>query len=224
MKKILLTTMIAGALALSTFAQGYMTFSAGSTQKISYSTATDGSGAVGFPAGTVASLAGYGNLNVALYTALSGTTLGVISGSTKFGGAPDLSSWAIASPILQKIAPTAGLVPTSNWTTDTSSGSPGASMQFEIVGWTGTYTSFGAAYSAALSGSQVLLGWCGSTLSTGAFGWQQISGTLATPLPITKDATHYNGLELAPYIVPEPSTMALAGLGIASLLIFRRRK
>lgn len=38
----------------------------------------------------------------------------------------------------------------------------------------------------------------------------------------TPSASQWNGLTL--YAVPEPSSMALAGLGAASLLIFRRRK
>jgi hypothetical protein len=36
--------------------------------------------------------------------------------------------------------------------------------------------------------------------------------------------TGFNGLVLEAVAVPEPSTFALAGLGAAALMIFRRRK
>lgn len=52
-------------------------------------------------------------------------------------------------------------------------------------------------------------------LATGA-------ATATTLFSATPNANQWNGITM--YAVPEPTSMALAGLGAASLLIFRRRK
>lgn len=70
-------------------------------------------------------------------------------------------------------------------------------------------------------------------VSTGFFGWSAIAtGTSGGPDPVTgqtvpalalwSGTTLTSGFNLTP--IPEPTTMALAGLGAAALLIFRRRK
>jgi hypothetical protein len=55
--------------------------------------------------------------------------------------------------------------------------------------------------------------------TSGALGGVNSDGVAFPVNPKTVGTTSFNI-----YFVPEPSTIALAGLGAASLLIFRRRK
>ena len=211
MKKILVTTLVACALVSSALAQGTVTFLA-PIGGIKYT--TDGTTMTAFPAGNPATLANYGQLNIAAYYhSTVGTTISMI------GGVPDLTAtagWKLAGPIVSQIAPLAGGVPAKVLTTtDTAANAP---VQMEIVAWTGSAASFNA---AALAGGNVLLAWTGDAKSGGLLGWNQATGGGTAP-PASLTAGAFNGLVLAP--IPEPSTFALAGLGAAALLIFRRRK
>ena len=89
----------------------------------------------------------------------------------------------------------------------------GATGFFQIL----IFESSAADYAAASTGTEL---WYASTpVFSGAAGG-------FAPTPLTSFATWTAGditLTANP-IVPEPSTLALAGLGIASLLLFRRRK
>jgi hypothetical protein len=96
-----------------------------------------------------------------------------------------------------------------------------------LVGWTGNATD----WNTALASGTGLFGWTGAQRFTGDSGgaleWLNATGNPGasppiTPVAFTYGATGFNGLVLAP--IPEPSTFALAGLGAAALLIFRRRK
>ena len=93
---------------------------------------------------------------------------------------------------------------------------PGGPVTLQLRAWwagaTGnTYTSYEAAFGAG----NVRLGY--SPLLTLA-----VTGNGAgSPPTIPVDLIGLSGFQLA---IPEPSSMALAGLGAASLLIFRRRK
>jgi len=89
---------------------------------------------------------------------------------------------------------------------------PGGGAALVVRGWTG--------------GS---LTWAGRDLVTGQDGYSSIFtlaalGNPTTVPPGTPASINpaFTGLTLAP--VPEPSSMVLAGLGAASLLLFRRRK
>ena|ERR1700722_5435500 len=94
----------------------------------------------------------------------------------------------------------------------------GATGTFEVEGWTGSFGS----YAAAVAGEP----------PTGAVGlsssFVSAEGNLGTTpkglaANITTGAGSWTGqLILVP--VPEPSTIALGGLGAAALLMFRRRK
>lgn len=86
----------------------------------------------------------------------------------------------------------------------------GGSVDYVVMGWTGAASSFDAAITA------------------GGMVGQSAKGTTATGNPTTippgtavSIAPTFTGALLAP--VPEPTTLALAGLGAAALLIFRRR-
>lgn len=89
-----------------------------------------------------------------------------------------------------------------------------ATGTFIVEGWTGNF----ASYAAATAGN----GWVGQTPS-----FVNSEGNPATPTPPVglsgQSGSGWNGnLVLVP--VPEPSTIALGGLGAAALLLFRRRK
>lgn len=96
----------------------------------------------------------------------------------------------------------------------------GASAQYIIAGWTGNYTTYEAAWTAA-----------GANPANSFIGLSPVFTTVTgdpnlTPpgLAVSLRPT-FGGVTLAPVaVIPEPSTFALAGLGAAALLIFRRRK
>ena len=90
----------------------------------------------------------------------------------------------------------------------------GSTGIFQVVAWQGNYTTWAEAYAAALvPGSNVKIGFSNPV-------------TVTVTANQTDTATPYlvgmNSFAIA--LVPEPSSMALAGLGAAALLIFRRRK
>jgi hypothetical protein len=213
MKKILVTTLVACALVSSALAQGQITFSASGAQAIKYSTDGTLGTAVAIPAGNPAQAGAFGALNIALYGAPLGTTL-----SLK-GGVPDLTgAWKMqTSPVLQQLAApgvmTGKIVQMPAGTYDA-----GGNLQLTVVAWSGNFADF----NAAVAGGAQAIAFTGDPLSGGALSWASASGSATTPYVITKGATAFNGLVLAP--IPEPSTFALAGLGAAALLIFRRRK
>ncbi len=55
-------------------------------------------------------------------------------------------------------------------------------------------------------------------------GVSQLGTIVATESPTLPNALNLPGFTVGQTVIPEPSTFALAGLGLAGLLIFRRRK
>jgi len=107
----------------------------------------------------------------------------------------------------------------SGGTATIASVAPGATFYYEVAGWS---SSFGATWNPA---------WLLSPPAGGFFGVSPIAtGTAGGGSPVPAPAwnifggTGLTGFNLNPTAVPEPSSMALAGLGAAALLIFRRRK
>lgn len=96
-------------------------------------------------------------------------------------------------------------------TITTPAGTAGGSQAvFEVAGWQGNF----ATYAAAVSGNAPIGYGSEFVNSTGNPG-----GSPATP---ASPLSSWNGNLLIP--VPEPTTLALGGLGAAALLLFRRRK
>jgi hypothetical protein len=94
---------------------------------------------------------------------------------------------------------------------------PGATMFYEIAGWSG---SLGATFNPS---------WLTTPPSSGVFGISASASGVAgggpnslPPLVPFGGTGIPSGFTLQP--TPEPTSMALAGLGAAALLIFRRRK
>jgi hypothetical protein len=106
-------------------------------------------------------------------------------------------------------------------TITTPSGSGTAT--FEVVSWLGTATTWAAALTPG----------SGTTYATQGANLVEFTAKIANPtsvppgIPssINSGSGQWNGnLLLTPTTVPEPSTIALGGLGAAALLLFRRRK
>ena len=101
---------------------------------------------------------------------------------------------------------------------------PGATMFFEVAGWS---ASLGQTFNNSWVNAD---GSVGTVTGTGFFGVSAIASGVAgggpnslPPQPLF-GSIGVSGFNLGPVGVPEPSSMALAGLGAAALLIFRRRK
>jgi len=219
MKKIILTTLITGAAAASVFAQGTVSFKngvgtpfKGSPDGVTSAVLTKG---VGTPAPAVNGI--FGNVTVDIFSAVTGTSL-----STELGGAQDATSviaaltgpstpWSLSATQLGTTAYLGSGVWTTTTITLAANTSATTPVELEVIAFTGTLQ------------SPTSFGFAGSTFSGGSEGWVQgTGGGIAQPVAIVTGAGGFNGLTLEP--VPEPTTMALGGLGAAALLLFRRRK
>jgi len=204
----------------SAFAQGTINWLVSSSSGGAIAYSLDGATQTSVPTGNPAQVPGYGSLNVDFFFAPAGTAL--TPGPT---GPAFTTAWTEGTTILHQISVQPGRESTTVTTPGNFAG--GANVQMEVVGWTGTATSW-AAELAAPGGT--LLGWTGETFNASALGalsWTQATGAPnasppGTPAALTTGASGYAGLVLEP--VPEPATIALGGLGAAALLMFRRRK
>ncbi len=83
----------------------------------------------------------------------------------------------------------------------------------EVEAWTGNFST----YSAALNSQQT-----GVFAGTSAVFTIAVGGQTSPPADIS-NITPFN-ITQVPTAVPEPGTLAMAGVGLASMLIFRRKK
>jgi len=112
------------------------------------------------------------------------------------------------------IAPVPGRFSLGTYTTGTDA-APGSTIYAEVRGWTGNYATWDLAAAAAASGTLVYMGYS-SVFSMGTGG----AGAPPSPPISLTTIPAFTGVLLT---IPEPTTFALAGLGAAALLIFRRR-
>jgi len=225
MKKLVLTTtLIATFAGLTAFGQGYVNFSAGSRYSVNNLFSTPG---------TKDSL--YSSMDVALYIAtvsgngVAAPAVDAIAASTPTTGTFSVAgAWAaITGDANYQLAVNTGLGQASviqgvitgshgggflylnGVTQPLDAGlvalTGGASYEMYVVGWNSAYATPAL---AAAAGAAV--GWSPEFLY--ATGTSALSTPIATPMPA-----------FGVFAVPEPSTMALAGLGGLSLLFFRRR-
>jgi hypothetical protein len=124
--------------------------------------------------------------------------------------------WAAATAAqggIDAIGPVAGRFTGNTVTVPTAT--PGATIQAIVAGWTGNYADLNLAYAGHAS-----IGFSAA--------FQVATGNPTTVPPGTAasitGAGQFTGLNALPTtIIPEPSTLALAGLGVAALLVLRRR-
>lgn len=208
MKK-LATLLCMSALATGAFAQGTVAFLNGSYALIS---TNSGSGA--FSTGTAASGYYYG-LFTASSTVTTATLSDLLTATWTFTGA-----YATNIPAAGRLSGGANVVTTTGWT-------PGNTNSFLVAGWNGTMGHDWATIASELSGGTAP---AGSLIGLSAVGFGAAGGgtgglpafALWATVPNGQGTPLSSGFTLSP--VPEPTTLALSGLGAAALLIFRRRK
>lgn len=201
MKKIIAILSIVTTATMA-FAQGQVSFANVSTALIS----TNGGSATGPAGGPIASF------YYALFYSTSATTIGTmtqlgsIGTNTVTAGRFTGGSGSALAPVLAGV-------------------NIGANVNIILAGWSANLglTYAGAALAAANNGAL-------NTAQNAYFGVStlanMVAGGGATPIPTVMGTTaaQIPGFSLTLVPIPEPGTMALAALGGASLLLFRRKK
>jgi len=211
MKK-LVGLMAVTALAVSAFAQGTVVFNNNASGWLQQWTSPANNTLIHMPVS---------GGSVELFAAPTGTALNPLV--SYVGGLPangaivnygSLELWEAANPGWAAVATTgpttiAGLI--NGGSVTIANIAAGANAEYIVVGWTGSSANFDAALAAnVLYGESALL-------TTGTGNPTATPPGTATPLSGT-----FTGITMAP-IIPEPTSFALAGLGLAALLVFRRR-
>jgi PEP-CTERM motif len=225
MKKIILTlTAVVGA-SLSGFSQGQVFFENVAANGF---VATDASGH------TTGSTAGYtqqtASFDVACYSITATTTAG-LNGLDAYNylnptdlTADGFTQDAIAGSLTPLVGTDGAFGTGSSYPTAIISGVTSANAVLAVVAWTGGYSTFAAALASGTSDIGILVfvqavgGAAPSPTATDlATGWSTVPNS-----PTSAANGGNEDLILSP--VPEPGTMALAGLGSLSLFLLRRKK
>jgi hypothetical protein len=226
MKKLIATIALAG-LAASVFAQGYVNMGNGATTTVStngtvnYLGQAVSAGGTGLTTGSGGAPQGY--YYALLVQSYSGSGPFAATGITTLGAEGWLVSGAYATNSLS-----AGRFGGGTDEPTTANAAPGADLQYIVLGWS-------ANESTGANAATIL-----ASLSSGNWanlnGWVGISSvgqvaSLAGAPPATASTLFGTSPGItSPFqldsvqTVPEPATMALAALGGASLLLFRRKK
>ena len=203
MKKTL-TTLALVAVTAASFAQGVVNFGNGSTTLIS-------ANGTSIPGSSVSTF------YFAVFMAPSGTVTQDFLAAPAFGDA----TWGSALYTTVNHATAVGRLATTAGAAVIPGYNGGSTADFIVKGWS---ANAGATYAEALAA------FTGGTVPTAYFGVSRIAnnivlgdgGGIPTPSLFGVGGNQVIGFNLTS--VPEPSSMALAGLGAASLLMFRRRK
>ncbi len=235
MKKLVLTTVFTAALTGMVFAQGNISWSGptaaaftaqtnGATYSAFFGGGSTGSGTTAAATGTAALGYYFELVDTSVYQAAKPTSFSALATWTDTGlyatnSVSNAGRFAVFNP---------NVATTVSW-------SPGTTNSIMMVGWSANLGSTYAAAIANLQNSTYLnnlsaaaffgvsnVGFI-TTLSTATSPGAAVFGTAGTAqgTPINSLNTQ---LYLVPVSTPEPGTMALAALGGASLLLFRRRK
>jgi len=215
MKKLTTLAMMGMVSCLSSFGQGYLIFNNSSTTAVFDNFTANGSPTKS-PANVVDAIlyhVGASNSFSGLGTTASGnanTSWSNITGALGAGWKwATLDGTALLSANTRSSGPTIGTF--SGGTLAVFGTNPGDTISMYVVGW---QLSSGATPDAALAAG-------------GALGYSnpinELLGASASP-GVSMNAAGMTAFTVSPTLVPEPATFALAGLGAAAMLIFRRRK
>jgi hypothetical protein len=217
MKKILTAIALTTLVAVASQAQGLVVFSS-STQNMSTNNGTIGK-----------AVAGVGNFYYALFVSTTTTTVGgnaaPIQG-TNGVYAFNASGWTYVA--LGSSTAVAGrfadVAPNGDGSTTVPGVAAGNSANFVVVGWSANLGSTLSALEQALAinGTTGLLG---ESIVSGSIATGN-GGLLPTPNLFQASAPQMQAFTLGAFTItstPEPGTLALAALGGASLLMFRRK-
>jgi len=232
MKTLIVGTVLGAAAVTSTFAQGNVIFNNNNATKISINTGETGPATGLLPAndGTLAN-----TFYFALFVSPTATTVGGNSGPvTGFGSyAFQDPNWTLAEtasgPAIAENIATPGRLASlvagpDGYTTTLENAGP--ADYFVVVGWSGNIGSSIASVESFLDGTD-------GGVTSGYLGESNVSGLIYTgDEPIIPDAElfgkapgYINTFVLSdPTVVPEPSTIALGIMGVATLLGFRRNQ
>jgi hypothetical protein len=214
MKKLTILTAIGVVSCLTSFGQGYFFFNNASSDTVrdnftfGYSTNSPATVMVGvlWMAGSGNTFAGLGNSSTATNQTASWSTILAAQGAG-WNWATNSSTSAILTTPTRAPFPTTGTF--SGGALGIAGTNPGDTISMYVIGWA---ASFGANPNAAALGS-------------GALGWSnpinEVLGSSGSP-GVAMNNAGMTGFVVNP--VPEPATFALAGIGAAAMLIFRRRK
>jgi len=221
MKKILVALAVVASVG-SSFAQGTVAFVNGTTSKVGTNSVVNGV--------STGSISGLGNYYFALFYSASATKVGGSSAAvvgTNGTYAFNDASWTFAPGAYGTNIASAGrfssVISDANGATAVTGVAGGSVAQFTVIGWSANIGSTLAALQSWYNNGSptTLTGWIGesivsSPITTGA-GVGLPPGLFGSTGPITA----FTLGQVVP--TPEPSTMALAGLGSAALFLFRRR-
>jgi len=185
-------------LAVSSFAQGQINILNGTSSLIQVKDTTTGGVAVNAPSSV------YGT-RIQFYYSTAGTAPAAI------GAAFDTTGWTAIGNLGSAIASN-GRFSIGATTTSVNN----AAIWLEAVAWTGSYATLAT---AAQNSATTDFGFSGvfSVVTS-----DSTTSPAGTPTKTDAALNLLGNIVLQP--VPEPTTIALAGLGAASLLLFRRRK
>jgi len=200
MKKVILTTLCAAALSTGAFGQGLVNFlnNASTLVTLSSNSVNLGSTPAGVP----------GSFSYELFRAPAGTVVDV---------------GFVASGLTGTNLTTAGRFNGGNGRAIPGT-ALGGTTAILVRGWS---SNLGSTWAAAVANQGIIGGYFGSSAIAPNFllGGDGGNGNVPTSPMFGGTSGIQSGFALTYVdVVPEPSSMALAGIGAASLLIFRRRK
>ena len=224
MKKILAIIGMAAVAVASVQAQGLVIFGNGSTSRISTNSTTTGlSGLTSATAGSFY----YALFYSTTATSVGGSTAAVSGTSPNYVfEAANAASWTQVTSLANNSTAGRFLSSTAdaNGATIVNGLGGGSSASFVVLGWS---ANLGANVSA-LEASLAATSWTGLAF----MGESNVSGLLTagdgnlipTPALFGPAAPGMQAFTLGEVTVPEPGTLALAALGVSSLLMLRRKK
>ena len=216
MKKIVTIIALVGALAASSYGQGLISIANSATYPV---TARGGDYALtGAPIKANTAATSPTNAFIfGLFVADAGTAapVGNLDPAWQFVGGYAYNSTSTSASAVGRLLTSTATVTGYGF---------GSTVNFIMRGWSANLGATWTDVKASLGNANLSIP--GYYLGTSALAVNTIlgGGAIGTPTAFGSATTQIPGLVLDYVAVPEPSTFALAGIGAAAMLIFRRRK